>query len=131
MIKMVVQVWKKEGMTDEEFRLRWLNEHGDLVRKHAKAMGFVRYIQSHKIISPEIQSFSESRGWRTPPDGLSELWWKDYESMRHAVNSPEGIEASRILSIDEAEFVDMSNVSAFLSVEKVIFDHSQSIMENK
>lgn len=51
MIKMMVQVWKKAELSDEAFRQRWLVEHGELVRKHARAMGFVRYIQSHKISS--------------------------------------------------------------------------------
>lgn len=124
MIKMVVEAWKLPGMSDEDFRARWLNEHGDLVRKCADAMGFVRYVQSHKIESPEIESFSQIRGWKAPPDGLSELWWKDLDSMRSAMASPEGIEAGKLLAEDEVKFIDSKKISAFLSIENCIFDYS-------
>src|SRR3546814_14566207 len=74
MIKMVVEVWKKDGMTDAAFTRRWLVEHGALVKQHANAMGFVRYIQSHKQPSPAIEAFAAGRGWKRPPDGLTEVW---------------------------------------------------------
>ena len=124
MIKMIVEVWKLPGMSDEDFRDRWLNEHGDLVKRSADAMGFVRYVQSHKIDSPEIESFAQTRGWKAPPDGVTEIWWRDLESMRNAMASPEGIEASKLLAEDEVKFVDPRKISAFLSVENYIFDYS-------
>ncbi|MFW2828751.1 EthD domain-containing protein [Sphingomonas sp. ID0503] len=122
MIKMVVEVWKKEGMTDDAFAKRWLVEHGALVRKHARAMGFVRYIQSHKRPSPEIDAFAEGRGWKRPPDGLTEVWWESEAAMQAAMSSPEGQEASAILAADENQFIEPSKISAFLAVEEVIFD---------
>lgn len=123
MIKMVVEVWKKPGMTDEQFARRWLGEHGALVRKHGRAMGFMRYIQSHKVPSPEIQAFSDGRGWKRPPDGLTEVWWESMESMQAAMASAEGMEASRILQEDEEKFIDAPKISAFLAQEEVIFDY--------
>ncbi|GGY90181.1 EthD domain-containing protein [Novosphingobium colocasiae] len=124
MIKMVVEVWKKPEMTDEQFRERWLVEHGALVRKHAKAMGFVRYIQSHKRVSPEIEAFGEGRGWKRPPDGLTEVWWESEEAMQAAFATPEGQEASRLLQADEEQFIDPPKISAFLADEEVIFDYT-------
>lgn len=124
MIKMVVEVWKKPEMTDEQFRTRWLVEHGALVRKHAKAMGFLRYIQSHKRVSPEIEAFSEGRGWKRPPDGLTEVWWESEASMQAALGSPEGQAASAALQADEEQFIDPPRISAFLADEEVIFDYT-------
>lgn len=124
MIKMVVEVWKKPGMTDEQFASRWLNEHGALVRKHARAMGFLRYVQSHKVSSPEIDAFAEGRGWKRPPDGLTEVWWESKEAMQAAMSSPEGMEASAILQDDEEQFIDPPRISAFLATDEVIFDYT-------
>lgn len=124
MIKMVVDVWKKEGMTDEAFARRWLGEHGALVKKNARAMGFVRYIQSHKIPSPAIDAFGEGRGWQRPPDGLTEVWWESEDAMQAALATPEGIEASRLLQADEEQFIDAPRISAFLADERTIFDYT-------
>jgi hypothetical protein len=119
---MVVEVWRKAGMTQEAFEKRWLVEHGALVKQHAKAMGFLRYVQSHKLPSPEIEAFAKGRGWKTPPDGLTEVWWESMESMNKAMTSVAGRSASAILAADEIQFIESSKISAFLSVEKTIFD---------
>lgn len=122
MIKMVVEVWKKEGMDDAAFGRRWLVEHGALVRKHARAMGFVKYVQSHKQPSAAIEQFAAARGWKRPPDGLTEVWWESEAAMEAAFASPEGQAASVALQADEQQFIEASKISAFLSVEEVIFD---------
>jgi len=127
MIKMVVEVWKKEGMTDEAFAARWLNEHGALVRRHASAMGFLRYVQSHKVPSPEIEAFAAGRGWKRPPDGLTEVWWESQATMTAAMGSPEGQAASLELQHDEMQFCDATKISAFLATEEVIFDFTGSL----
>lgn len=122
MIKMVVEVWKKDMLTDEAFARRWLVEHGALVKQHAKAMGFVRYIQSHKQPSSAIEAFANGRGWKRPPDGLTEVWWESEASMNAALGSPEGQAASAALQADEEQFIDAPKISAFLATEEVIFD---------
>ena len=122
MIKMVVEVWKKPGMTDEQFRERWLVEHGNLVKKHAKAMGFLRYIQSHKIPSPDIEEFARGRGWKPAPDGITEVWWESKEAMEAALSSPEGQAASKLFQEDEEQFCGSPRLSAFLATEETIFD---------
>lgn len=125
MIKMIVEVWRKDGMSFEAFTERWLGAHGALVKQHARAMGFVRYIQSHKQPSPAIDAFARGRGWKQPPDGLTEVWWESVESMDASLGSPEGQAASAALAADEVQFIEMSKISAFLAVEEVIFDFTR------
>ena len=127
MIKMVVEVWRKEGMSFEAFTRRWLNEHGALVKRHAEAMGFQRYIQSHKQPSAEIEAFAEGRGWKQPPDGLTEVWWESEAAMQAALSTPAGQAASAALAADEVQFIEMSKISAFLAVEEVIFDFTKQV----
>ena len=125
MIKMVVEVWRRPDLTREAFDHRWLVEHGALVKKHAKAMGFVRYIQSHKKESAAMDAFTKLRGWKPPPDGITEVWWESLALMEAALNSPEGQAASKELQADEAQFCDVDRLSAFLSEEDVIFDYTK------
>lgn len=124
MIKLVVNAWKKEGMTLEEFNHHWLKNHGALVAKYGPDMGYRKYIQSHKIPSPDIDNFAEARGWQEAPDGIAEVWWDSVESMQAALSSPEGQKASAIMEEDEINFLSSKKLSAFLSEEKVIFDHT-------
>jgi uncharacterized protein (TIGR02118 family) len=106
MIKMV-NVYRKPGMTREAFDVRWLVQHGDLVRKHAKAMGFLRYVQNHNLPSPEIAAFAASRGWDQPSDGVTEVWWESLQSMQAAMATAEGQRASKEFQEDEEQTVVM------------------------
>jgi hypothetical protein len=124
MIKMLCQVPRKPGMSEADFFPRYLNGHGDLVRSLAEPMGFLRYVQAHRIVSPEIDAFAAGRGWRTPNDGQSELWWESWESMEGALASHQGTKASGLLEVDEQAFTDTTNVSAFIAKEETIFDFS-------
>lgn len=121
-VKMVATGWRKEGWTAEKHSERWRNEHAKLVTDYKDALGIVRYVQSHAIPSPEMDEFSRSRGWAPAPHGLAELWWDSEESLKKAFSSPEGMEASRILALDEAVFVDMDRTMVFLSKEYEIFN---------
>ena len=124
MIKMLCQVPRKQGMGEAEFYPRYLHGHGDLVRNHARAMDFLRYVQAHRIALPEIGGFAAGRTWRSPLDGQSELWWESWESMERALASPDGSKASAILEIDEQAFTDTANVSGFVAEEEIVLDHS-------
>jgi hypothetical protein len=122
MIKLVVEVWKRSDMSMEAFTRRWLVDHGALVKKHANAMGLVRYVQSHKQPSDAIDTMARGRGWKSPPDGLTEVWWESMESLNKAMSSAQGQAASAELALDEQQFCDAKKVSAFLAIEETIFD---------
>lgn len=124
MIKMLCQVPRKQGMSEADFYPRYLHGHGDLVRTHAQAMGFLRYVQAHRITAPDFDSFSAGHAWRSPLDGQSELWWESWESMERALASPEGEKASAMLEVDEQVFTDTANVSGFIAQEAVVLDFS-------
>lgn len=124
MIKLVVPVWRRPNLTQAQFEARWRGAHADLVKECAKAMGFVRYVQSHKIPSAELEAFARSRGWADACDGLTEVWYESFESMQAAMTSPEGQKASLRLQADELEFCDTARMSAFLTHEHVVFDYT-------
>lgn len=124
---MLCQVPRKQGMSEDEFYPRYLNGHGGLVRSHAQAMGFLRYVQAHRLASPEITSFAADLIWRSSMDGQSELWWESWESMESALGSPEGVNASAILEADEQAFTDTVNVSGFIAQEEIVLDVTEGL----
>ena len=127
MIKMIAVVWKKPGLTDEQFEDLWFNGHGTLARRCSARMGFVKYVQSHKLPSKLMDDFSKDRGWSEPPDGVAEVWWESEESMMAALGTPEGQEASRMLKEDEERFIHPPKVISFLTTEEVIYDHTNGV----
>lgn len=127
MIRMLVEAHKRPDLEDDVFYDRWRVEHGDLVRDSAQAMGFLRYIQSHRVASPEIDAFAAGRGWAAPADGQAELWWASVSAMEKALGSPAGEAANALLEIDERAFTDPSALSAFLTSEETIFDFTAEL----
>jgi hypothetical protein len=121
MIKMIVPVWRKPGLSMAEFTEMWGVGHARLTKEHAKNMGMRRYIQNHKIESPDLDAFAKARGWQTPPDALTEGWWDSMESMAAHFTSPEGLKSGAILEADEKRIIDANRVSAFLAKEVIVF----------
>lgn len=130
MIRMLVEVHKRPDFDDVAFYDRWRIEHGDLVRENARAMGFLRYIQSHRIASPEIEAFAAGRGWAAPADGQAELWWPSVEAMEEALGSSAGEAASALLEVDERAFTDTCALSAFLTTEETLFDFTADLPQH-
>ena len=107
----------------EEFYDYWLNKHGPLVRQHAPVLGMKRYVQSHTIQNPMLNAAAQvPRGISDMYDGITEVWWDSPESLAASLQTPEGLESNRILSEDEARFVDCPNSAIFFSSEHVIFE---------
>ncbi len=123
MLKCVYCVRRLPSVSEEEFYDYWLNQHGPLVRKHAPTLGMRRYVQSHTIQNPQLNAAAQQpRGINDMYDGVTEVWWDSVEALMGALQTEEAQEANRILSADEATFVDCDNSAIFFSTEHVIFD---------
>ena len=107
-------------MTPEAFTERWRGPHGELARKLANAMGFMRYVQNHRDRACTID-LTEARGWLPPPDGITEVWWPSESAMKASLTKPAAADASALLQEDEGHFVDSTRMSAFLAVDDPIF----------
>ena len=70
MIKRLTLVYRRDGMTVEQFRAHWRDVHGPLA---ARTPGLRRYVQHHVV-----DTRSPSNVLR--PDGIAELW---FDSVAH------------------------------------------------
>lgn len=121
MVKLVYCVRKLPGLSDEDFFEYWLNNHGPLVRRFADAIGAEKYVQSHTIPTPINALLQESRGLEDPYDGVTEVWFKDLESVQWVLAEPSAQDALTELIKDESTFVDFSRSQMFLTAEHKIF----------
>lgn len=121
MIKLVFCCRRKEGMSLEEFQARWLEVHGPLVRRLRRDLPMMkRYVQSHTLAGPANDGLRASRGTAEPYDGITEVWFDSLESMG-AYEGQASLDAAQKLLEDEAEFLDFTRSSVFITEEKEIF----------
>lgn len=111
MVKLIVCLKRKSGMSEAEFHRYWKDVHGPLVKSVPEFMRYVRrYVQSHTV-SPTIPGFA------TPPapfDGVAELWFDSLEDVRKAYAEPRFHE---VLLPDGVKFFDVSGCYFFVVEE--------------
>ncbi len=97
MIKFVGVVWRKPGLSREDFLHHWQTNHAEVVKK---LPGLRKYVQGPAV----------TRAGREPViDGIAELWFDDVEALRKAWRSPEG----QAVREDEKRFIDLERSYAF------------------
>lgn len=107
MIKSIVFFKRRPGMSVEEFRRYWREEHPKVV---LKLPGLRRYVQSH----PTLSAYA---GGREPVyDGVAEVWFDDWEALRASGSAPE----MQAVLADEAVFIDPASRKLLITEEHVI-----------
>jgi uncharacterized protein (TIGR02118 family) len=95
---------RKPDLSVADFRTHWRDLHGPLA---AKLPGLRRYHQNH-VVDRQQRGIIYARGSQDF-DGISELWFDDFPSMRRAFSS----DPVRVLSGDEAALIsDLKLVTA-------------------
>ena len=117
MIKFVMCLTRRPGMSRDEFRDYWKNKHGPFFMENAGKMGAKRYVQSHTLNTPLNEGLRASRGMLPEYDGVAEVWFESEEALVAGMSSPEGQQLAAALLEDEGNFVDHSKSSAFIVEE--------------
>ena len=87
MVKLIICVKRKTGMSRKEFDAYWQNQHGPLVKSVPEFMRHVRkYVQCH------IVENSAPLGVAAPYDGVAELWFDSAEEIALAFKEPRYLE---------------------------------------
>ncbi|HEY6418140.1 MAG TPA: EthD domain-containing protein [Candidatus Binataceae bacterium] len=123
-IKVTYLLSKRDSLSVAECHKTWLNDHGPLVTSFANDMRAAKYIQSHTIAPEFNAAVVKSRGFATPLDGITEVWWKSMDDLTAGSATPRGAEAYSALIEDERRFVELSRSRCFLTREHVIFDYT-------
>ena len=125
MIKVVYVIRKRADVSEQDFHQYWLHKHGPLVRGFAELMQAKKCVQSHTIMEAAGREFRAARKMSEPYDGISELWWDNFEELTGNPHNAQGLEAGRALLQDESAFIDFARSSVFLTEEHEIFDYTK------
>ena len=117
MIKFVMCLTRKEGMSREEFQDYWMNNHGPFFMKNADTMRAKKYVQSLTLDTPLNEGLKDSRGMMNEYDGVAEVWFESEQELMAAMSSEEGQKLSAALLEDEQNFIDHSKSTAFIVKE--------------
>jgi len=102
MVKLISLVYRKKGVSDEEFYTYWVQNHGPLV---ARLIPFAkRYVQNHPIEWP---------GLNYDADGIVEIWFDSEDHVRKYLEWRGTAEAGE-LKEDEDRFQDFKKTRRFV-----------------
>jgi uncharacterized protein (TIGR02118 family) len=122
MLKLVFVLRRRQGVSPEEFRRYWLEEHAPLARRLLESVGARRYVQTHTIETDLNGALAAARGTLEAYDGVAEIWWDSLDAMVAVLNTDEGRQANETLIEDEAKFIDFERSSLFLTEEHPIIE---------
>ncbi len=105
MVKLVSLVYRKKGVSDEEFYAYWREKHGPLV---ARVIPYaMRYVQNHPLQWP---------GLTYDADGIVEMWFEQEDHLRRYLEWRATAEATE-LKEDEDRFQDFRKTRRFVVYE--------------
>ena len=120
MFKITFCLRRRPDLTPAQFDAHWRDEHAPLVRRHARALGIRRYVQSTRFDSDLAAVAARVRGAPEPFDGVAELWFDSREAMEAGFSTKAGRAAGRALLEDEACFIDLENSPIWFATEREI-----------
>ena len=109
MVKIIVVLKRKSGMTMEEFSQYWYEEHGPLALRIMPEVK--KYIQNHTVRLTD--------GEEPQFDGIAELWFDDPESC-HRFLDWYLRDRGKVLRNDEEKFMDRRKMFGLIVDERVI-----------
>jgi uncharacterized protein (TIGR02118 family) len=113
MIKLIVAVRKRPGMSVADFQDHWRNRHAELVRNSPATERYIRkYVQCHTM--PDQYEQGE-----VAFDGTAELWFDSVADMDAFYSDPDYLAN---VQPDEARFADMTETVFFVTEEDVVLD---------
>ena len=111
MIKLIVSIKRKTGMSPEDFHKHWRTTHADLIRSNAASQKYIRkYVQCHTLKDEYLKG-------EVSFDGTAELWFDSVEDKDLFFADPDYL---KDIQPDEGLFADMSRTAFFVTEEEPI-----------
>jgi len=120
-IKAIICIKRKHGISRQEFFDYWNNQHAGLIRELKDALKIVRYVQSHSIDNEISTALRISRNGPEMYDGVGEAWFESMaDLMSLGRDEASAIALSRLIA-DEMKFIDLATSPFWVAEEKPIF----------
>lgn len=119
MLKLIVCMKRKTGMSQDEFEAHWRDHHGPLVRRHAATLRIKRYAQLHPARERLSDAIRAARGIPGRYDGMAELWFESEADLAATASDPAAQAARAEIAADEAAFMDLEGSALLMATEEV------------
>jgi len=107
MVKVFLMLYRKPGLTREQFLEHWQGPHKELAVSSAAPTRLRRYVQNHPVRHAMTEALRQGRGAIAGDyDGIVEAWWDSFEDLVEVGNTAGQI-AGALLE-DERRFCDLS-----------------------
>lgn len=103
MLKVILLLYRREGMSVEDFRRYWRESHAPLL---LQLPGLRRLVFNYGL--------SDETGRAPAYDGISEDWFESAEAMQLAFASPAG----EAVAADAPNFVDVTRIQTLVVEEE-------------
>ncbi|MGD1002247.1 MAG: EthD domain-containing protein [Candidatus Brocadiia bacterium] len=111
MLKLIVAVKRRQGMSVEEFHNHWSTVHANLIKTTPVCRRYIRkYVQCHTV--PEEYVSGDA-----PYDGTAEVWFDSVADKEAFFQHPEYLAKIRP---DELLFADLEKTKFFVTREERI-----------
>jgi uncharacterized protein (TIGR02118 family) len=111
MIKLIIAIKRKQGMSPKDFHAYWRTQHATLVKSCPASQRYVRkYVQCHTL----EQEYSAGE---PAFDGTAELWFESVAEKERFFSDPDYLAQ---VQPDEARFSDMPHCKFFMTEEQPI-----------
>ena len=102
MVKLFAFLYRREGMTHDEFIDHWRHRHGPLIARSASLSShIVRYVQHPRLHQGPLSG-------TTGCDGVTEQWFASIDDFAGFIADPD---YAALIAPDEQRFLDMSKVT--------------------
>lgn len=116
MVDIVFCLCRKRGISPEEFRRYWREEHAPLVQRHAAALGILGYSQLHTLDTPIAEAIRASRRCAAVDfDGVALVSFASVDTLAATAATPERAAAGNALLEDERRFLDLERCAIWVS----------------
>jgi uncharacterized protein (TIGR02118 family) len=121
MLKVILCIQRRPGMTRAEFHAYWKDVHANVVKEVAAALGMRRNVHNRTMTTPLDAAIRQSRDASQEDfDGVAESWFDSLDALIAATSTEAGKRAAKRLAEDEARFIDFSRSRVFFVEEAVV-----------
>lgn len=122
MIKTIMCIRRKPGLSREEFEHHWKHVHAPLIARLKDDLRVLRYVQSNANEEFVSEVLRQQRNGPEKFDGIGQAWFRSLDDLVEVAQSPTSAAALAALREDELKFIDLENSPMFVVKEETVFD---------
>lgn len=122
MIKTIMCIRRKPGLSQAAFEHHWTRVHAPLIERMKSELRILRYVQSLANEDVVSEILRTQRNGPAKFDGLGQAWFASIKDLVEVAADPASAAALAALREDELRFIDLEHSPMFVVDEHTVFD---------